>query len=65
MIIQRLTAFHAERRPTFGANVRPALQLPIVQRLDFTASGQDQHSGGDQLMANMGPPGYSYCGAAP
>ena len=33
---------------------RPMFQLVIVQRLDIVAASHDQHSGGDQLVADMG-----------
>jgi hypothetical protein len=43
----------AECHPALVADPRPALQLVIVQRESLTPAGEDQHSGADQLMADV------------
>ena len=48
----------AEPLPTFESDPGPALQLVVVERQAATVSGDDEHPGGDQLIANVsGRPG--------
>jgi hypothetical protein len=42
-----------ERRTPLETDTSPALELSVVQRLAFTATGQDQLPTRDQLMINM------------
>ena len=44
----------------FVSDSGPARQFVIVHRESAAASGEDEHPGADQLIANMSPSGLAY-----